>query len=154
MWVCSLKCYGPLAILSLWIYVYPLVVGIEESRQQRRDASPDSITDIKIRKADQIPLGKVHFGEEGGSWQQEEALGGGGGFGRWNGYVLHAFFFTSTGSSKTPKRFKLTSKERKGFNFMWKWVWFMIYVVYYWSTTKTKNLLKLEMVVTKKITAS
>ena len=50
MWVCSLKCYGPLAILSLWIYVYPLVVGIEESRQQRRDASPDSITDIKIRE--------------------------------------------------------------------------------------------------------
>ena len=45
-----------------------------------RDASPDSITDIKIRKADQIPLGKVHFGEEGGSWQR---LGvGGGGFGR------------------------------------------------------------------------
>ena len=110
MWVCSLKCYGPLAILLLWIYVYPLVVGIEESRQQRRDASPDSITDIKIRKADQIPLGKVHFGEEGGSWQR---LGvGGGGFGRWNGYVLHAFFFTITGSSKTPKRFTLTSKEK------------------------------------------
>ena len=77
MWVCSLKCYGPLAILLLWIYVYPLVVGIEESRQQRRDASPDSITDIKIRKADQIPLGKVHFGEEGGAgrgWELEEEV--------------------------------------------------------------------------------
>ena len=54
MWVCSLKCYGPLAILLLWIYVYPLVGRVG-------DASPDSITDIKIRKADQIPLGKVHF---------------------------------------------------------------------------------------------
>lgn len=58
MWVCSLKCYGPLAILSLWIYVYPLVGLV-------RDASPDSITDIKIRKSLSLPdsQGETSVGE-------------------------------------------------------------------------------------------